>query len=65
VFKVKNWLGHDEQDTTDKYVHFAEMYYNQYPKSWIHNALRSHNNVRGKHKEKTRVCQNRPTLLRF
>lgn len=66
VFKVKNWLGHDEQDTTYNYVHFAEMYYNQYPKSWIHNALRSlTKNVGGKHMEKTRVCKNRATLPRF
>ena len=49
-----------------EYVHFAEMYYNQYPKSWIHNALRSlTKNVRGKHREKTRVCENKATLPRF
>lgn len=65
VFTVKNWLGHDEQETTDNYVHFAEMYYNQYPKSWVHNALRSTNKcLRGKHMVKTRVWQKRPTLLR-
>ena len=66
VFKVKNWLGHDEQETTDNYVHSAEIYYDQYPKSWIHNALRSHSeSVRGKHQEKTRVCQNKQTLPKF
>jgi hypothetical protein len=41
-FRIKNWLGHEDQKTTDNYVSFAEMYYNQYPKSWIQNALRSH-----------------------
>ena len=64
-FPVKNWLGHDELDTTDNYVHFAEMYYRQYKKSWIHNALRSPKKARGKHKRKTRVCQNKATLLNF
>ncbi len=61
-FRIKNWLGHENQKTTDNYVHYADMYYNQYPKSWIHEALRSHNFVRGKHQIKTRVCKNRQTL---
>ena len=65
VFTVKYWLGHEEQETTDNYIHFAEQYYNQYPKSWIHDALRSHKFVRGQHHGKTRVWQNRPTLLSF
>jgi integrase len=65
VFTVKYWLGHEEQDTTDNYIHFAEQYYNQYPKSWIHDALRSHNFVRGQHQGKTRVWQNKATLLSF
>lgn len=65
VFTVKNWLGHEEQDTTDNYIHFAEQYYNQYPKSWIHDALRSHNFMRGQHQSKTRVWPNRATLLSF
>jgi len=47
IFTVKNWLGHDEQETTDTYTHFAEMYYNQHPSSWIHDALRSHKKVGG------------------
>ena len=65
-FRVKNWLGHENQKTTDSYVHYAEMYYNQYPKSWIQNALRSHSkNVRGKQQKKTRVCKNRQTLLKI
>ena len=65
VFTVKNWLGHEEQDTTDNYIHFAEQYYNQYPKSWIHDALRSHNFMRGQHQSKTRVWPNKATLLSF
>jgi oxalate decarboxylase/phosphoglucose isomerase-like protein (cupin superfamily) len=66
VFKVKNWLGHEEQNTTDKYIHFAEMYYSQYPESWIHNAFRSHKKcVGGKHQGKNRVCKKRLTLPRF
>jgi len=65
VFTVKYWLGHEEQETTDSYIHFAEQYYNQYPQSWIHDALRSHNFVRGQHQGKTRVWQNKPTLLSF
>ena len=46
---VKNWLGHEELKTTENYIHYAEMYYNQYKHSWIHHALRSHKNGGGKH----------------
>jgi len=65
VFTVKYWLGHEDQETTDHYIHFAEQYYNQYPKSWIHDALRSHNFMRGQHQGKTRVWPNKATLLSF
>ncbi len=46
---VKNWLGHEEINTTENYIHYAEMYYNQHPVSWIHHALRSQKIRRGKH----------------
>lgn len=51
-YSVKNWLGHTNIKVTETYIHYAEMYYKQCPKSWIHYALRSHKNVSGKHKEK-------------
>ena len=40
-FPVKNWFGHEEIDTTDNYVNFAEMYYRQYKTSLSHDSLRS------------------------
>ena len=43
-YTIKNWLGHTNLKTTENYIHYAEMYYNQYPKSWIHDALRSQDN---------------------
>lgn len=46
---VKNWLGHEELKTTENYIQYAEMYYNQHKVSWIHHALRSHKNRRGKY----------------
>ena len=59
-YTVKNWLGHTNISVTEKYIHFAEMYYNQCPKSWIHNALRSHIKiVRGKHRDKPEFGQKR------
>ena len=49
---VKNWLGHTNIRVTETYIHFAEMYFNQHSKSWIHDALRSYKNcVRGKHEK--------------
>jgi len=50
-YSVKNWLGHTNIKVTETYIHYAEMYYKQFPKSWIHYALRSHKNVSGQHKE--------------
>ena len=67
---VQNWLGHTNMKTTEGYTLYAEMYYNQYQKSWIQSALRSHKTGRGKHK----VLQSKglptnwafwPTLLNF
>ena len=39
-YTVKNWLGHERLKTTESYISHAEQYYNQFPKSWIHSALR-------------------------
>ena len=56
---VKNWLGHEELKTTENYIHYAEMYYNQYKHSWIHHALRSHKNGGGKHEGLQNKAQGR------
>ncbi|UCD13431.1 MAG: site-specific integrase [Thermoplasmatales archaeon] len=69
-FTVKNWLGHTDLKTTESYIHYAEMYYNQYKKSWIHDALRSQIIRRGKHKGLqskylTTNCRNLATLRQF
>jgi len=49
---VKNWLGHEDLKTTEGYIHFADLYYRQYPYSWLKHALRPHKSVTyrgGKH----------------
>jgi len=49
---VKNWLGHEDLKTTEGYIHFADLYYRQYPYSWLKHALRPHKSVAyrgGKH----------------
>jgi len=54
-YTVKNWLGHTDIKVTENYIHYAEMYYNQYPKSWIHSAIRSHksdDSAKGQHRVK-------------
>ncbi len=69
-YSVKNWLGHTDLKTTESYIHYAEMYYNQCKMSWIQNALRSHKIRRGKHeglqsKRLMTNCQNKATLPNF
>jgi len=49
IVSVQYWLGHTDVRTTETYTHYADMYFHQYKKSWIKNALRSHKNGRGKH----------------
>jgi len=73
TYIVRNWLGHTKIKTTENYIRYAEMYYKQFPKSWIHHALRSHKKEkirRGKHDGLQ--CKDSPTnrpflatLLRF
>lgn len=40
IWFVKNWLGHEDLKTTEGYIHFADLYYRQYPYSWLKHALR-------------------------
>jgi len=69
-YTVKNWLGHTDIKVTESYIHYAEQYYNQCQESWIHSALRSHEDERGKHEGLhsnclTRVWQKNVTLSEF
>ncbi len=38
-YRVKNWLGHENIQTTMSYVKYAEQYYDQAPYDWIQRAL--------------------------
>jgi integrase len=51
-YTVKNWLGHTNMKTTEGYIRYAEQYYHELPVDWIACALKSHKNVRGKHRQK-------------
>jgi len=67
---VKNWLGHTDIETTESYIHYAEMYYDQYPHSWLKHALRSHKIGRGKREALLCKCSTRngkiwPILPKF
>lgn len=49
AYTVKNWLGHEEIQTTENYIRYAEQYYNQLPVDWIGCALKPQNYLGGKH----------------
>ena len=38
--RVKNWLGHDNENTTDYYIRSAEQYHRTAPYDWIKRVLR-------------------------
>ena len=42
IRKVKNKLGHKKQDTTEIYVEFAEMYYENFKFDWLKSVLKFH-----------------------
>jgi len=68
VYTVKNWLGHEEMQTTENYIRYAEQYYNQLPVDWIGCALKP--TTAGKHsenvnKEKTNRTPFSGLLTRF
>ena len=44
IRKVKNKLGHKKQDTTEIYVEFAEMYYENFKFDWLKSVLKFHPN---------------------
>ena len=52
TYTVKNWLGHEEMQTTENYIRYAEQYYNQLPVDWISCALKPQNYMGGKHGKK-------------
>lgn len=37
---VRNWLGHEQLQTTMTYVKYAEQYYNEAPYDWLKRALK-------------------------
>jgi len=41
INRVSNWLGHSNINTTTKYVHIAQEYYEQDQGSWLKRALKS------------------------
>ena len=40
IYKVAKWHGHKNINRTANYIHLAEQYYQQDPKSWIKKVLR-------------------------
>ncbi len=51
INRVSDWLGHSNINTTRKYVHIAQEYYEQDQGSWLKRALKSPQkiDVRGQH----------------
>ena len=43
-YVVKNWLGHENEGTTETYIEFAEQYYRLAPYDWIKRILKFHKN---------------------
>jgi integrase len=41
IYKVAQWHGHKNINRTANYIHLAEQYYQQEPKSWLKAVLRS------------------------
>lgn len=70
VDEVRNWLGHEKFSSTQNYIKDAQMYFKNFSKSWIQNALRSRKNEGGKHKglvckPSTRNSAFRATLIQI
>jgi len=42
TWEVKEWLGHDEQRTTEEYIRYAKRYYRIAPYDWIKALLKFH-----------------------
>jgi integrase len=42
VIPVKNWLGHDQIQTTMSYIKYAEQYHEQAPYDWLKRILKFH-----------------------
>ena len=42
VIPVKNWLGHDQIQTTMSYINYAEQYHEQAPYDWLNRVLKFH-----------------------
>ena len=40
VLTVRNWLGHTDIKTTQNYINYADMYYNQASVDWIAHAIK-------------------------
>jgi integrase len=59
--RVQNWLGHENESTTNTYIKHAEQYLRLAPYNWFKHVLRRKNSCGGKHAEnhkngKNEVC---------
>ena len=56
--RVQNWLGHENESTTNSYIKNAEQYLRLAPYDWFQRVLRRKNSCGGKHVENHRNAKN-------
>jgi len=67
---VKNWLGHENDNTTDTYIRYAEQYLHKAGYDWFKRILKNHNKnvveanpLESKKHEKTLVSDGNPSIM--